>query len=454
MSSDDKGSGVLEMTRSTMSYSWAVSLLGMQQAYQMISRSPEEKTAPQPGGLAPEERLHDLFKSAYEAGDHVQRDLLDTASKYFTPRALYDPGTALQLGSEFVWEMADSFRFFLPESKSLVAWREIRNKFDVYQLVRSVQKKLKLPREGDFNLSEFVDKAYALGPFAALWAVEGLGHDYADAARERGDELQDLLRGERIRDLPAKSLLMLHAGIGLSFAQRLLEPMNAKTPDEEIAQAVGEFVRLCRENSEPGYTGAALESLGLVTRTFHAELVEPVDRAVAAFGPDTQGFFWHGIGRAIYFLLVNFLPYRDPIYRAVEMGREEAPHDIARQNVMAGTAWALTLVNMRHPEVMAGFLEEHGDDLWEARAAFQNGVQSSMIMRFDTSEDDPNIETFRNFEPSESKGRLPEQWTRLIRTPIDDGLDRFYPVLKEKQRLEEVFRFQPLDALVASLSKK
>ncbi|MEJ2081712.1 MAG: hypothetical protein P8Y94_05935 [Acidobacteriota bacterium] len=453
MSSEEKNAGVYDVASSTMSYSWAVSLLGMQQAYQMFSGGGEAKTPPQAPGLAPQERLHDLFKSAYEAGDHVQRDMLDTASKYISTRALYDPGTVLQLGSEFIWDMADSFRFFLPESKTFVAWREIRNKIDVYQLVRSVEKKLKLPREGDFNLAEYVDKAYELGPFPALWAVEGLGHDYADAARERGDALTALLQGDQIRNLPAKSLLMLHAGIGLSFAQRPMESLNAKSSDEEVAAVVTEFVRLCRENSQPGYAGAAIESLGLVTRTFHWELVPAVDRALVAFGPETQGYFWHGAGRAAYFLLVNFLPYRDPIWRAVEMGREEAPHDLARQNLMAGTAWAITLVNMRHPEVMATFLEEHGDELWEDRAAFQNGVQSSVIMRFDTSPDDPFVEPFRDFQPPESKTRLVEQWKKLIRMPIDDGLDRVYPVLRDNQKLDEIFRCQPLDTLVAGLAK-
>ena len=454
MSSAEKDSGVYEITRATLSYSWAVSLLGLQQAYGALSRDAESPQPSEDPDLTPEERLHDLFKSAFEAGDHVQRDMLDTASKYLNPRALYDPGAALQLGSEFVWEMADSFRFFLPEGKTLTAWREIRNKFDVYQLVRSVQSKLRLPRDGAFNLRGFVEQAYDLGPFPALWAVEGLGHDYADAVRERGEVFEDLLRGERIQELPPKSLLMLHAGIGLSFAQRSMESLTAKTSEGEVKEVVEEFVRLCRVNSEPGYTGAALESLGLVTRTFHAELVPAVDRALEGFGPEVQGYFWHGAGRATYFLLVNFLPYRDPIWRAVEMGRQEAPHEIARHNLMSGTAWALTLVNMRHPEVMATFLEEHADELWESRAAFRNGVQSALIMRFDTSSDDPYIEPFRDFQPPESKSRLREQWAELIRSPIEDGLGRLYPALKEHLRLEEIFRFQALDTLVDSLKKK
>ncbi len=447
---------MIELTKSTLRYSWALSMLGLQETLGVLSgpgRSPEAgraaaKEQPEAGTLsAPEEHLRDLYKAAYEAGDKVQADFLDSVAHYLSPTALYDPSTALRLGTELVWDMADAMRFFWPDGKTLVAWRELRNKVDVYQLVRAVEKKLRLPREGEIDLAEYVDKAYALGPYAALWAVEGLGHDYADSIRERGGELTGILQGERIAGIPSKSLLMLHAGIGLSFAQRPMEAFTARTPEHELHAFLDEFIRLCEVNSEPGYTGAALESLGLVTRTFHSELVPAVDRYLEAKDPRVQGFFWHGVGRAIYFLLVNFLPYKDPVWRAVEMGRREAPHDSARNNVLAGTAWALTLVNMRQPEVMATFLEEHGAELMPVRESFANGVTSSVVMRYDTSPDDPNIETFRHYRPAGGDRRTANYW-ELIKTSMDKAIDRYHPVLAERRRLDEVFRYQSLEDLV------
>lgn len=444
-----------ELTKSTLRYSWALSMLGLQET--MSALSGPSKAAEQPAGAAteaaggiasPEDQLRDLYKAAFEAGEKVQNDFVDSVAHYLSPAVLYDPATALRLGTELVWDMTDAMRFFWPESKTLTAWRELRNKVDVYQLVRAVEKKLRLPREGEFKLAEYVDKAYALGPYAALWAVEGLGHDYADSVRERGGELEGLLQGERIADLPSRSLLMLHAGIGLSFAQRLMEHMNAKTPEADLHAALAEFIRLCEVNSEPGYTGAALESLGLVTRTFHSELVPAVDQYLGMKNPQVQGFFWHGVGRAIYFLLVNFLPYKDPVWRAVEMGRHEAPHDLARNNVLAGTAWALTLVNMRQPEVMAAFLEDHGAEITPLRDAFANGVTSSVVMRFDTSPDDPNIENFRAYKPSSGERRLTDYWEKLIHTSLDLAIDRYYPVLRKRRKLDGVFRYQSLEALV------
>jgi len=448
----DKSYGIFELTKSTLSYSWAISLLGLQETYRTVSGGKgEEEGQKPPAGLSAEDRLEDLFKAAFEAGDHFQREFLDSMAHYASPTAMYSPSSAIQLGSEFVWDMAESLRFFRPDSSAYVAWREVLNKVDVYQLVRSVQKKLKIPREGEFDLAEYVDKAYALGPFAALWAVEGLGHDYADSVRERGEELKDLLRGDRIANIPDKSLLMLHAGIGLSFAQRLLAPMNSKTAPEDLRAAVYEFLRLCHDNSEKGYEGAAIESLGLVARTFHSELIPEIDRYLMEEDEKAAGLFWHGAGRAIYFLLVNFLPYRNPVWRAVEMGRGEAPHEVARQNVIAGTAWALTLVNMKNPNVMAMFLDDHGDDLWAQRDAFINGVQSSVIMRFDTAPDDEYVEPFRNHQPDDSNRRSREMWEKFIKNPLDDALDRCYEVLKKKGRLDEVFRYQDLGTLVQTL---
>ena len=135
------------------------------------------------------------------------------------------------------------------------------------------------------------------------------------------------------------------------------------------------------------------------------------------------------------------------------MGRGEAPHEVARQNVIAGTAWALTLVNMKNPKVMATFLDDHGDDLWEQRDAFINGVQSSVIMRFDTAPDDEYVEPFRNHQPDDSNRRSREMWEKFIKNPLDDALDRCYGVLKKKGRLDEVFRFQDLGTLVQTLEK-
>lgn len=449
-----------EITKATIGFSWAVSMLGLQQAAKIVWGSDSRKADSEESGsqepdpitsmtVAAEDRLQDLFKSAFEAGDHFQREMIDGLTHYLTLE-VYNPARLANLSTDLFRDSMETFRFFLPMPRTLVAWQEIFNKFSVYQLVKRVQAKLTIPRDRAFDLKEYADKAYALGPFESLWAVEGLGHDYADSVRESGGELKELLVGDVITPLPSGSLLMFHAGIGLSFAEKLLQPMDSRTSQAELRQALERFVTLCRENSAPGYTGAALESLGLVVRTFHSRLVPTVDRLLHELDPEVLGYFWHGVGRALYFHLVNFLPYRDPMWRAYEMGRQEAPHDLGRLNAWAGTTWAITLVNMRHPEVMSWLLAEHGEKLSQDEA-FANGVGSSLTMRYDTSPDDPNIASFRAHRPDGSNGDLGGLWDRLVRHPANQAVDRYHPVLKKAARLEEVFRFQSLEELVKGL---
>ena len=197
------------------------------------------------------------------AGNQLQRELTQSLFHYLSLDSLR-PSSALQISNDLMRDSLSTARFYFPQPQSAAAWRELINKVRVFRLVKDVQTKLRVPREGHFSLSEYVDKSKALGPYPALWAVEGLGHDYADSVAERGGEWKGLLKGDAIKGIPAGSLLMLHAGIGLSFAQHLLHGKSTGTPETEIQKALQEFVRLCKANSEPGYEGAALESLGLV----------------------------------------------------------------------------------------------------------------------------------------------------------------------------------------------
>jgi hypothetical protein len=286
-----------------------------------------------------------------------------------------------------------------------------------------------------------------LGPYAALWAVEGLGHDYADSVRERGEKLDRLLVGKNLKLIPDKAYLMLHAGMGLSFAQNLMKDFNSKTSDEQISDAIDQFMDLCQKNSSPGYRGAAVESLGLVVRTFHSELMPAVDRYLSKSHEEAVGFFWHGAGRAVYFLIVNFLPYRDPIWRAIEIGRKEAPHEVARLNLMAGTSWALAIVNMRQPWVMKSVLSEYGEEL-SYEDSFSNGIASSIIMKYDTTPDDPYVEPFMNFQPDPSPSRLNELWELIIKEPIEKAINVYHPALKKKKNLEAVGEYRNIEELI------
>ena len=346
--------------------------------------------------------------------------------------------------------MTRAISLLIPGRDSRVAWQNAKNNADIIQLVAHVSSVLP-PPGSQAPLPELVEKCYALGLFPALWAVEGLGHWYADSFYERKDQPQALLTGSHADGLPAKSLTMLHAGIGMSFAKRNLDKLKATSPALEIRKAAEEIVRLCKDSSQEGYTGAAIESLGLAARFLHGTaMVKALDEQLSQINRDLAGYLWHGTGRAIYFSPPNFIPGWSTPWRAVAMCRREPPHDLGRRNAVAGFAWAVTLVNMRFPIIMETLLKYHGEEFLQDDA-FANGVMSSVIMRYDISPDDPTIQAFQQYRPADPK--LAELWDRLVKGPCDLALNRYHAVLQKHRRLEEVFRYQDLAALVEKLEK-
>ena len=75
--------------------------------------------------------------------------------------------------------------------------------------------------------------------------------------------------------MPEKSLTMMHAGLGLALAESLMKQLTLESSTQEIERVLKAFIKLCNNNSRPGYVGCALESLGLVTRCFNYAMVGP-----------------------------------------------------------------------------------------------------------------------------------------------------------------------------------
>ena len=79
--------------------------------------------------------------------------------------------------------------------------------------------------------------------------------------------------------------------------------------------------------------------------------------------------------------------------------------------------------------------------------AFINGVQSSMIMRKNTTPDEPHIAAMLAYEPATSDARLQSLWDRVVRQSVSKALNEYYPAIVAKKQLGEVFRFQSLGEL-------
>ena len=354
--------------------------------------------------------------------------------------------------------LADSVSGCRPCQGGLLQLREYANKSEVFVLVLGVPKILDLPSHPPFpSLKEIVDRAYSRPPRPIVWLVEGSGKYYTDTFWAVGQTPRGILSLRNLQGITPKSRLMLNAGLGLSLAVEQGKGVSPASPLDEIRRMIEQFLALVRSNATPGSQGAALESLGLVTRsgiftgvTDPLQMVEVVSPELRQMDAQAWDYFWHGAGRSLYFDPVNFVPCHTSIWQAIEMLVRESPEGIARLSSTAGYAWAVTLVNLPQPAIMGAFLERYADRLPNPEA-FSYGVMTSIMMRFDTTPDDPSILPFCEYRPECGD---PAVWERFVSRPCRTGLKEFYPVLKRHNQLGQIFRFQDLGRLVEQLKRK
>jgi hypothetical protein len=238
--------------------------------------------------------------------------------------------------------------------------------------------------------------------------------------------------------------------MGLSLADRLLAGLKPRSADADIDVVLRQFIALCQQNSRPGYTGAVLEALGLITQLRYPQMVRLIDWRLSAIAPDIVGYFWHGVGRGLYFLPRHALPCRSFTWSAVDMAQGEAPHTLGRLNALGGLAWALTLVNIRHPAILEAFLKHYGDVL-AANEAFSTGVSTALMIWYDIERDDPYLRAFLQHQPDPANPRLVQLWNNHVRGPSQAVLQQYDGALQARHGLGEAFQHQPLSALVDRL---
>jgi hypothetical protein len=243
---------------------------------------------------------------------------------------------------------------------------------------------------------------------------------------------------------PDEARLMLRSGMGLAFAKEIIRTITPWSSNAEFERALSRFIELCRENSQKGYVGAALQSLGLVTQTWHKQMVEPVSKHLQKIDPLACEFFWRAAGGAMYFSPLNWLPGWSPYFTA-----ETEPADrSAKQNARAGVAWPFTIVNLRQPGIMANFLQRKSNEIKD-KDAWLNGVLSALIMASESVPGHYYVAKFCEYQPSGEAGRGP--WNEYIGSDLMARVDTYRETLKKNHRLDEIFRYQNLADLVASL---
>jgi hypothetical protein len=447
-----------DLTKSVLTLPWAISMFGVQQIANLVAPPSAGRMAGATKAFdavsdATSQQLEGWLKQTYQVGNGVQRTVVDLLMMR-TPDI--DPSALMRMANEM--QSAPMFQAVVKYGMPPVGWldsflvarkdapavtQEFANKLHIITLVTQVHSQLGLHGDHVDPLPVLVEKAAVLETFPRLWAVEGLGNYVGDRAliTAGSSPVTGLLSDPSVATLPPWTMTMLHAGIGMSFAKHVLKRLEPTSNPEVVKGAIIEFVSLCRNSSQRGYTGAALESLGLATRTLYPKLVHRLDEQIPAVEPDLHGYFWHGAGRAMYFDPMNMLPSVNAPWRAIRRLDQEAPHDLARRNVLSGLAWALTVVNMRQPMVMEAFLRHHGE-IAASHDAFTNGVTSSLLMRYDTTREDSGIQPFIHYEPA-PEGNLRELWRTLITQPCDDAIEHKYALLCSQGKLEQLFHYRP-----------
>lgn len=442
---------MFELPKSMLALSWATSVFCVQQIANLFDANGSTKAMS--AIYQVESTLQQNFDSnpilfaIDQTGNEVQRTAVDLFGDFVTLK-LFDPRWLASQSERAFQRSLDTATALFPVENLKLTWEELRNTFGVINLVNQASSMLSLSH-GEIHLAEAIDRAYSIGgDYAALWLVEGLGEEYALRNSPESRPAKALLTSGQAVNLPEKSLLMMHAGMGITFARQAVSPLTPYSSDQEVSTALHRFVDLVQTNARQGYDGPAFESLGLVTRTWYPQMVPSVDRILWAADHVVLEYFWHGVGRAVYFNPLSIVPGASPFQQIAH----EAPHRLALLSGTAGTAWAFALVNLRQPEITLHALKNQAKYLL-ANDAFTDGLVSVMLMATDMLPTAPFARQFSDFQPS-TYAVLQRSWDRVVRVPVQRALTQWFPVLKRSHRLSEVFRYQNLELLVAGLEEK
>jgi hypothetical protein len=215
----------------------------------------------------------------------------------------------------------------------------------------------------------------------------------------------------------------------------------------EVERVLATFIKLCKNNARPGYVGCALESLGLVTRCFNFTMMPLVQAVLADIDETAWELFYRGAGRALYFSPGHMV---QPLYSPWIAAEQEAPNDRALKILKAGISWPSNIVNMQEPEIFEDLIRRRGAD--EERAGtIKHGVGASTTMAMDTTPHHPVVKKYLEYVPKSTDPKVKELWTKLVHEPVYKAVHRYQPLFKAHGMLDQVFRFQDLDALADKL---
>lgn len=253
-----------------------------------------------------------------------------------------------------------------------IEMQEAQNKLEAFRLFAFVDRELRFPKR--LTLLSMACRAQALPPWQRSFAMEGVGHYYtngAGAERPLAGMLAD-------PSLPETAMVPLHAGMGNALAVAALSVLGDTPKKATLQGALEDFLERCHSASRPGWHENSIEAMGLAVRTLHPHLLAQVSTLIGEIDETARRLFWHGVGRSLYFVPMNFITFGGSHERALRAAIDEAPTLEDRRNTVAGLVWAVTLVNIRQPAVLRGMLRDC--DNIRMPAAVSNGIVSALMV--------------------------------------------------------------------------
>jgi hypothetical protein len=440
-----------ELIKAAFGFAWSMTLLSLQQMTNTFAPDIEgsrKRTTKTFATVAhsTEAQLGENFQGVYQKGDSFQKgaiDLLYSTANWesFNPRGMMrNTFAVMQYGTSALATM-------LPIEASRLAWQELQNKLTAFNLFTHVDSILDLPDDPETPLVVLLQKTAALDSYSRVWATEGIGYYFAERQLARKETSRNLLSERQMRGVKRESLIALYAGLGLALANCLLAKIEHEKSIAAVETALKKHLELCEANTRAGYTEVMHEALGLAAGNLYPHLLPVLDQELRRIDENLATYFWHGIGRGLYFAPSDALSICSSRWRGALLAQSEPPDESGRLNALAGWAWALTLVNIQHPEIVAAFIQQH-DELCCASDASTNGVSSAVIIWHEAMENDEHINSFLQYEDKIAYGKQREQWRELVRLPCVAALRDFYPQLRERERIGNLFRYRAMKELV------
>jgi hypothetical protein len=320
-----------------------------------------------------------------------------------TPRRLFRLAMDLELDG------ARALRATAETEAGRMHWAEHANRLHVFSLFQYAD--LLVPRTPACRLPDLLARLEDVGSYDRVWVSEGVGYSWGDA-----------IDGP----IPGFATIPVHSGVGLAIAQRCL----ASSGGAGSPGLVSQLIDRCAASALPGFEYIAVEAIGLAVRTLHPRLAPTFD-AVLANDLILQGCFWHGAGRGAYFATSNWqVAAITPVLHNLRAMTGSA---VARTNAFAGFAWAVTLVNLFDPAVLARYVAalEEGDEA----AAFADGVRTALIAWQHCSEDDGIRQLLAGPPPADVASA---RWDAVVRRPAEQALNEF-PAVTTSERIGSLF---------------